>query len=284
VIGDLSEFFEAFDVQPAGAGRFHAKNLDAAGRDVVDGSQILAQAIVAACKSQPEKAAKSAHMIFARAANVHTDLELEVEALHAGRSFGSVSVTARQADRLCARSLVLLDRDTPDLVRHTARMPEVPGPEASPPYDMGIRGRELRIVEGAYRPDPEAVGPPELYAWLRYREAPPEPYLAQALVAHFTGHLSIATAMRPHRGIGEAMAHRQLSTGVLAITISFHDPLRVDEWMLYAHESTHAGRGLCYSRAQIFGQDGRLAASFSQEGMLRGLAEAAKGMGPATAL
>jgi len=90
--------------------------------------------------------------------------------------------------------------------------------------------------------------------------------------------------MRPHRGIGEALAHRELSTGVLAITISFHDPVRVDEWMLYAHESTHAGRGLSYSRAQVFTQDGRLVASFSQESMLRGLAEAVKEMGPTTAL
>lgn len=281
---DLSELFEAFDVQPSGSGRFRAKNLDGAGRDVVDGSQILAQAIVAACKSQPEKAAKSAHMIFARAASVHAGLDLEVEALHAGRSFGSVSVTARQGERRCACGLVLLDRDTPDLIRHAAQMPDVPGPEASPPYDMKVRGRELRIVDGAYTADPEAVGPPELYAWLRYREAPPEAYLAQALVAHFTGHLSIATALRPHRGVGEAMAHRQLSTGVLALTISFHDPPRVAEWMLYAHESTHAGRGLAYGRAQVFGQDGRLVASFSQEGMIRGLAEAAKGMGPETAL
>jgi acyl-CoA thioesterase len=54
--------------------------------------------------------------------------------------------------------------------------------------------------------------------------------------------------------------------------------------MLYAHESTHAGRGLSYSRAQIFTQSGRLVASFSQESMIRGLAEAARGMGPATAL
>jgi acyl-CoA thioesterase len=284
VIGDLSELLEAFDVQPAGSGRFRARNLDGRGRDVVDGSQILAQAIVAACKAQPEKSAKSAYMIFARAANVHVELELEVDALHAGRSFGSAAVTARQADRLCARGLVLLDRDTPDLIRHAARMPEVPGPEASPPYDMGISGRELRIVGGAYTADPEAVGPPELHAWLRYREAPAESYLAQALVAHFTGHLSIATAMRPHRGVGEAMAHRSLTTGVLAISVSFHDPVRVDEWMLYAHESTHAGRGLSYSRAQVFTESGRLVASFSQESMLRGLVAAARGRGPATAL
>lgn len=283
-MGDVREFIEAFDVEPAGESRFRAKCLDGRGREVVDGSQLLAQAIVATCKSQPGKDARSAHMIFARAATVQAGLELEVDTLHDGRSFGSASVSVRQGERLCARGLVLLDRDTPDLIRHAARMPDVPGPEAAEPHDMGVSGRELRIVDGAYTGDPEAVGPPELYAWLRYRESPPEPYLRQALLAHFTGHLLIATAMRPHRGIGEAMAHRSLSTGVLALTVSFHDPVRSDEWLLYAHESPHAGRGLSYGRAQVFTRDGRLVASFSQENMIRGLAPAARGMGPGTGL
>ena len=284
-VGDLAEFLEAFDVYPLGAGRFLAQCLDGRGRDVVDGSQILAQSIVAACKSVPGKSVRSAHMIFSRAASVHAPLELEADVLHGGRSFASVTVTARQGGKPCARGLLLLDRDTPDLIRHAAAMPAVAGPEEAPPYDMGITGRELRIVDGAYTGDPDAkLGPPELKAWLRYREAPPEAYLNQALVAHFTGHLSIATAMRPHAGLGEAMAHRSLSTGVLALTISFHDPVRADEWMLYSHESAHAGRGLAYGRAQIFARDGRLLASFSQEAMLRAIEPVAKKMGPATGL
>jgi acyl-CoA thioesterase/uncharacterized protein (DUF427 family) len=284
-VGDLAEFLEAFDVYPLGAGRFLAQCLDGRGRNVVDGSQILAQSIVAACKSVPGKSVKSAHMIFSRAASVHAPLELEADVLHAGRSFASVTVTALQGGKPCARGLLLLDRDASDLVRHQAEMPKVTGPDEAPPCDMGITGRELRIVDGAYTGDPDApLGPPELYAWLRYREAPAEPYLNQALVAHFTGHLSIATAMRPHAGLGEAMAHRTLSTGVLALTISFHDPVRADEWMLYAHESPFAGRGLAYGRAQIFARDGRLLASFSQEAMLRAIEPVAEKMGPATGL
>jgi len=284
-VGDLAELLEAFDVYPLGGGRFLAQCLDGRGRDVVDGSQILAQSIVAACKSVPGKNVKSAHMIFSRTASVNAPLELEVDVLHAGRSFASVTVTARQQGKPCARGLLLLDADTPDLIRHGAPMPALPGPDEAPPYDMGVRGRELRIVGGVYTGDPEAkVGPPELFAWLRYREAPPEPHLNQALVAHFTGHLSIATAMRPHPGVGEAMAHRTLSTGVLALTISFHDSVRADEWMLYAHESPHAGRGLSYGRAQIFAADGRLLASFSQEAMVRALDPVAKELGPKTGM
>ncbi len=284
-VGDLAELLEAFDVYPLGGGRFLAQCLDGRGRDVVDGSQILAQSIVAACKSLPGKSVKSAHMIFSRAASVHAPLMLDVEVTHAGRSFASVAVTAQQAGKPSARGLLLLDRDTPDLIRHTAPMPAVAGPDEAQPYDMGVAGRELRIVGGAYTGDPDApLGPPELYAWLRYREAPPEPHLNQALLAHFTGHLSIASALRPHAGLGQAMAHRTLSTGVLAITLSFHDPVRADQWLLYAHESTHAGRGLAYARAQIFAQGGRLLASFSLEAMLRPIDPVAEKLGPATAM
>jgi acyl-CoA thioesterase-2 len=284
-VGDLAELLDAFDPYPLGEGRFLARNLDGRGRDVVDGSQMLAQSIVAACKCVPGKSVKSAHMVFSRAANVHEPLRLDAEVLHAGRSFASVTVTARQGERACARGLLLLDAETLDLVRHQAPMPEVPGPDACPPYEMGVAGRELRIAGGAYTGDPAAPpGPPELFAWLRYREAPAAARLNQALVAHFTGHLTIATAMRPHAGVGEAMAHRTLSTGVLAITVSFHEPVRADQWLLYAHESPHAGRGLAYGRAQVFSQSGRLLASFSLEAMLRGLEEAALRRGPATGL
>jgi acyl-CoA thioesterase-2 len=65
---------------------------------------------------------------------------------------------------------------------------------------------------------------------------------------------------------------------VLALTVSFHEPVRADEWMLYAHESPH------YARAQVFAESGRLLASFSLEGMLRGIDEVARRMGPPRAL
>ena len=83
---------------------------------------------------------------------------------------------------------------------------------------MGVTGRDLRIVDDAYTGDPEApVGPPELDAWVRFRPLPDDPALHAGLVAQFTGHLSIAAALRPHAGIGQAQAHVTLSTAINAI-------------------------------------------------------------------
>ena len=40
---------------------------------------------------------------------------------------------------------------------------------------MRVTGRELRVVDGAYDPDPDRIGPPEIYAWMRFLETPAEP-------------------------------------------------------------------------------------------------------------
>ena len=64
-------------------------------------------------------------------------------------------------------------------MRDTVAMPEVAGPEESEPYDMRVIGRAVRVVDGAYSPDPDRIGPPELYAWLRFRDDPPGALPAQ---------------------------------------------------------------------------------------------------------
>ena len=49
-------------------------------------------------------------------------------------------------------------------------MPDVVGPEEAVPLDMGVEGRELRIIDAAYDHDPDRIGPPEICAWCRVQE------------------------------------------------------------------------------------------------------------------
>jgi acyl-CoA thioesterase II len=93
--------------------------------------------------------------------------------------------------------------------------------------------------------------------------------LAQALLAYGTDGFLIGTAMLPHAGIGQNMAHRNIGTGVVSHTLTFHEEVPFGEWLLLAHESPYAGRGASYGTAQVFTQDGRLVASFVQENMIR---------------
>jgi acyl-CoA thioesterase len=263
-----------FDVQPAGDHRFTGIS-DGGTRRVVDGSQLLAQAIVAGSKTFPRHTVRSAHAVFVRVVDDERPLLFDVDVLHEGRTFASAVVSVVQGQRRCASVTVLLDVVQPDVIRHAAEMPPVSPPAESIVSSMPMEGRELRF-DGVGDPnDPDEVGPPVLDAWLHYSTVPPQPALAKALIAHFTGHLSISTAMRPHPGIGTAMAHDDLSTGVMAISITFHEPVEWGGWLLYHHESTQVGRGMSFVRGQVFTEDGRLLASFSQDGMIRTFAPAA---------
>lgn len=75
--------------------------------------------------------------------------------------------------------------------------------------------------------------------------------------------------MRPHPGFGEALAHRTLSTGIMKATIAFHDEADVSGWLLYTNRAFWSGRGLVQGDGFVFTRDGRLAASYSTQAMVR---------------
>jgi acyl-CoA thioesterase II len=264
----LTRMLEIFDVQPAGGHRFTGLS-DGGGRRVVDGSQLLAQAVVACSKTFPHHSARSAHAVFFRVFDDEQLVWFDVDILHEGRTFASAVVGVIQGERRCASVTVLMDVGHSDVIRHQVDLPPVCSPVDAIGYSMPMEGRELRL-DGVQDPnDPADVGPPILDAWLRYSTVPTEPALAKALIAHFTGHLSISTTMRAHPGVGTSMAHRDLSTGVIAISVTFHEPVVWDGWLLYHHESVQVGSGMAFVRGQVFSEGGELRASFSQDAMIR---------------
>jgi acyl-CoA thioesterase-2 len=274
----LERMLAVFDVAPLGPDRFAGES-DAgghAGRQVVEGSQLLAQSMVAAGKALPGRPSgwtvRSAHALFVSVADPGEPLELGVATVRAGRSFASAVVTVSQGGRTRATATVLLDQPQPDVIRHDLWSgPPPAGPEAAYPAEMPMRGRQLRIEGVRDHGSPDETGPPVLDAWLRYDTVPARDDLRRALLAHFTGHLSISTAMRAHPGIGTAQAHHTLSTAVMGLGVSFHDPVTWDGWIRYHHESTFAGAGVAYVRGQVLTADGRLLASFTQDAMIRAL-------------
>lgn len=267
----LEHMMAVFDVDPVG-GHHYRGTSDGGTRSVVDGSQLLAQAIVAGSRSLPRHSVRTAHAVFVRTVDAERALELEVDVLHEGRTFASAVVTVGQGGRRCASVTVLADVDHEDVIAHRHPMPEVGSPADAVPCEMPLSGRELRLVGMADPNDPEETGPPVIDAWLRYDPVPGRPDLAKALVAHFTGHLSLSATMRAHSGIGTAMAHDTVSTGVMGISVTFHEPVAWEGWLLYHHESTQVGRGMSYVRGQVFTEGGALIASFTQDGMIRAFA------------
>jgi len=269
--GDEDDLLTLLDARPAGPERFLAPGYHVRTRNVVEGGQLLGQAIVAAARAVPGQRVTWASMTFARAADFDDPVELRVDPLRSGRTFSTLGIRSEQRGKLVAPALVLMDRGAPDAIRATVDMPDVPGPDDAEPYDMGVTGRDLRIVGGAYSPDPDRVGPPEIHAWMRFRHNPEELYLRNALVAQATTHWTIAAAMLPHRGFGEAQAHVSLSTGPVAISLSFHDDAPLDEWFLYSTTATWSGQGLVQGEGRVFTRSGTLIASYTLQAMVRAM-------------
>jgi acyl-CoA thioesterase len=149
---------------------------------------------------------------------------------------------------------------------------------------MRVVGRDLRIVDAAYSPDPDLVGPPVIHAWMRFRDSPGELCLRNALVAQATTHWTIAAAMRPHTGLGESQAHVTLSTGPMAIALAFHDDAPLDDWFLYTTRATWSGRGLAQGEGSVFTRGGSLIASYTLHAMVRAMIAPGAGKDASTAM
>lgn len=264
---------DLFDVQADGDDRFVAPTGIAADdeRQVVEGTQVLAQAIVAAAKRFPDKSVRSAHAVFSRAVMVGAPVELVVDVVHEGRSTATAVITGQQGGKRAITMTIFTDVPSDDVIRHHLPRPDVAAPADANPSEMPMTGRELRLVDVVDVNSPDEVGPPELHAWLHYDPVPTRDDLAKALLAYFTGHLGISTTMRAHEGIGTAQAHLTVSTAPMTVSVSFHEPVRWDGWLLYSHESTQVGAGMSYVRGTVHTEEGELLASFAQDAMIRPL-------------
>jgi acyl-CoA thioesterase II len=264
---------DLFDVQADGPERFVGVTGIAGqdGRQVVEGTQVLAQAIVAVAKRFPDKSVRSVHAVFSRAVAVGPPIELVLDVIAEGRSTATAIVAVHQNGRRCLSMTVLADVPTGDVIRHHLPRPDVAAPADAKFCEMPMIGRELRLVDVVDVNSPDEVGPPELYAWLHYDPIPTRDDLAKALVAYFTGHLGISTTMRAHPGIGTSQAHLTVSTAPMSISVAFHEPVRWDGWLLYTHESTQVGAGMSYVRGTVHAQEGELLCSFAQEALIRPL-------------
>jgi acyl-CoA thioesterase-2 len=263
----VQALLDLFDVKADGENRFIAQTGPAGDdeRQVVEGTQVLAQMIVAAAKRFPEKSVRSVYAVFARAVMVGAGpVELEVDVVGEGRSTATAVVSAKQNGKRCITATLLADVPTADVIRHHLPRPQVAAPAEA-------NAGELRLVDVVDVNSPDEVGPPELYAWLHYDPIPDRDDLAKALIAYFTGHLGISTTMRAHDGIGTSQSHLTVSTAPMTVSVSFHEPVVWGGWILYAHESTQVGSGMSYVRGTVHTEEGELLASFTQDALIRPL-------------
>ena len=259
------------DLRPTGGRTSEADSVGAGSGRPVFGGQLLGQVLMAAAAVQPDKYVRTIQVVFPRTGDTRRPLTFTVDPVHLGATMSTVGVAVTQGERHVCRATVLLDSDEDDVLRHGAPAPQTDGPgAASPAPGLTEPGSELRLVGDVDPTGTDADGPPELLAWVRWPVAPAgDRARNQALAAWYTDSLVVGAAMRPHAGVGMAMAHESLSTGVVTHTLTFHEPFGAATWHLVTNHSGHAGGGRVHGTGRIHTADGRLVASFTQDAFVR---------------
>ncbi|WP_280259333.1 acyl-CoA thioesterase [Nocardia abscessus] len=227
------------------------------------GGQLLGQFVRAASLIRPDKSVKSLHVLFVREGKSDVPLHYTVEPEHDGRSFATLTMTARQRGRTIATCMASL-HSAEDGREHQSARAAVPMPGPQSRVHLDLLPWETRSVTDL---DDPAAQPAEYELWMRTPGA--GNVLGPALIAYATDLNVVGTALRPldgfdHRGNGTAFTSAPTSH-----TVWFHRPFDTEDWLLLRHFGTVIAHGRCFGRGDVLTADGALVASFAQEALLR---------------
>ncbi|MFE9773036.1 acyl-CoA thioesterase [Streptomyces sp. NPDC005931] len=252
----------------------------------VFGGQVAAQALVAAGRTVPEdRPAHSLHAYFLRPGDPGAPIVYNVDRIRDGRSFTTRRVVAVQHGQPIFH-LSASFQTYEEGLDHQASMPPAPDPATLPTSERRMRGYahldpavverfvqaraavDLRYVDeppfGRYGEPRE----PHSQVWFRTNGKLADDPLLHVVLATYVSDMTLLDSVLLAHGRG-GWAVGDVVGASLDHAMWFHRPFRADEWLLYDQQSptAHGGRGL--GQARIYTQDGRLAVSVIQEGVVR---------------
>lgn len=229
----------------------------------VFGGQLLGQFIRVAALACPGKSVKSLHAVFAREGRAAEPVRYRSTRQHEGRSFASLTITARQPHAVLASSSVSMHANEDGPENQDCEPVSTPLGETHQ-VELDLIPWETRCADdlGA-----TATGPPTFEVWMRTPAVDGE--LAPALAAYATDLTLIGTALRPFEGFSHRGNGTQFTSAVTSHTVWFHKSFRTDQWLLLRQHSPVLAHGRCFGRGDVLTEDGSLVASYAQEALLR---------------
>ncbi len=280
----LDELVEQLALEPIEKNLFRGQSQDL-GWGTVYGGQVLGQALSAATQTVvKDRHVHSFNAYFLRPGDVSKPIIYDVDRIRDGSSFTTRRVVAIQNGEAIFNLAASFQRIEPGF-EHQDEMPESPDPELLPteqerlkPFAdklpemlrkraMAERSFEMRTIEADDDPIAPSPMPAQRRVWLKANGTlAEEPSLHRYLLAYISDFSLLATALLPH---GVTWLTHGMQVASLDHVMWFHQPFRVDEWLLHVMDSpkAHGGRGLV--RGRVFTKDGRLVASTAQEGLIR---------------
>ncbi|MBB6626166.1 acyl-CoA thioesterase II [Nocardioides sp. KIGAM211] len=249
----------------------------------VFGGQVAAQALLAAARTtDPAYVAHSLHSYFLRPGDTSVPIIYDVERLRDGRSFGTRRVAARQHGRPIYFLTANFQR-AEDGFEHQDAMPDVIPPEEGIDLGAMFRARGSGNTEEWEREwaalDVRSVGtsrsglpedparPARARLWIRVNgELSDDPLQHLAAFTYASDMTLLGSTLVPH---GVHVTSPGMQVASLDHSVWFHRPFRADAWWLYDQESPSASGGRGLALARVFTQDGVLAATVAQEGLIR---------------
>lgn len=278
-----ADLLSLLDLEETGADRFRGYSPATAGRQVY-GGQAVAQSLIAATRTVPaDRPVHSLHGYFVLAGDPKTPIDFSVERVRDGKSFTTRRCNATQRGQTIFTMEASFQLREEGLT-HASPMPDAPDPETLDDLSALVSRFRAFLPEPAQnwlkKPsalDMRIVAPETMLfpennkggqkIWLRIRgPLPDDQPLHTALLAYLSDMTLLNTALLIH---GRTIFDPAIQVASLDHALWIHDPLRVDDWLLYAQESPVAAHARALTRGQIFTRAGHLVASVAQEGLIR---------------
>lgn len=247
------------------------------------GGQVIAQALMAAYRTVPDRLCHSLHAYFIRPGDPEIPVIYQVDRSRDGGSFTTRRVVAIQHGKQIL-NLAASFQVEEDGWEHQHPMPDVPGPD-------GLISLQERRVAAAdqipetYRSDFLRMRPIEIreiapidffdpgptddrnQIWFRVPGAAgTSPVMQHCMLAYASDLYLLGSSLRPH---GLTWLQPRVMTASLDHAMWFHAPIAFENWHLYVLDSPRAGGARGFNRGSIYTQDGQLVASTAQEGLIR---------------
>ena len=281
----IQDVLAILDLEPLEVNLFRGRSPQSRWQRVF-GGQVIGQALVAACRTVDDIAARpphSMHAYFLLGGDPKVPIIYEVDRIRDGKSFTTRRVTAIQHGHAIFSMEVSFHVNEQGWT-HQFAMPDVPKPDELP-SEGEVRNKLVAKMSDAVRRYYERERPIELrpveygrylgqklegdrfHIWIRATgRLPDEPAIHQCVLAYASDMTLLDTALVP---LGKTVFNEDVMAASLDHALWFHRPFRADEWLLYAQDSPNLGGARGLARGSIFAMDGTLVASVAQEGLVR---------------
>ena len=223
------------------------------------GSQLLAQQVVLAERTEPGKRVQNLQTQFVRGGRWDRPIDVEIVRHHGGRSFTFLAMLFRQGGDVLTAASVMLSVDEEDAFRRDVATPETAARDVAPVVNRALIPWETRETEMA--------DPANYEVWMRSPETRGDATLGRALIAHASEVPAMHCAVAA-RNIA-VPSGGAVPGSVLAHAITFVAASDFADWHRMSIANVFVGAGRQQGRGVVSDAAGATVATFDTTGVLR---------------